>query len=781
MYNYQSNPTVMNCIFTGNMAFDGAGMYNFYQSSPTVTDCNFIGNRSESGGGGGMYNFFHSSPMVTNCVFSENIAYEGYGGGMYNRYYSFTTVTNCKFRGNIAGEGGGMCNSEYSRPTVTQCTFNNNTADQDGGGMYNFDSNPTVTNCIFTGNGGSGIYNFESSPTMTNCILWGDIPDEISNISSFPVITYSDIQGGFAGTGNINGDPRFVNAGSGDFHLRPDSPCIDAGSNSAPNLPPTDLAGNPRVVDGDSDDTATIDMGVFEFQPRIHNTTQDTWHALIQRAIDYANDGDEIMVPPGTYYEAIDFKKKAIRLYSSDGPEVTTIDGTGAYHVVYCLLLVSDTILEGFTITGGDANGPSYEDKRGGGMFNDGSYPTVTNCIFIGNSAEYGGGMYNDSGGHSLTVTNCTFTGNSAIYGGGMYNDVSSNPELTNCTFTSNTASEYGGGMYNESIYSTSIMTECIFTGNSAYYGGGMYNIHSSPTVTNCIFSDNRASLCGGGMYNENDSHPRVTNCSFTCNTAHGGGGMFNTVSVINDTGPSNPTVTNCTFSGNQGQYGSGIYNQKSNPMMTSCTFSGNNGHGIYNSESSPTVTNCILWGDRMNEIYNEASTPTVTYCDVQGGTGQYWFGAGCIDSDPCFVDIDNPDPKLRNLRLKLDSPCIDAGDNDSVPADTSDIDNDGNTVEPIPFDIGGLPRFIDEMCTIDTGNPGVAGPPVVDMGAYEFLPADIDGSGSVVLRDLGMLALRWAETGCGRCGGANLNCDGVVDFKDVAILCGNWLAGTVP
>jgi len=57
----------------------------------------------------------------------------------------------------------------------------------------------------------------------------------------------------------------------------------------------------------------------------------------IQAAIDDANNGDEIEVAPGTYYESVNFNGKAVRLYSSDGPQVTTIDGSGYYHVVQCL------------------------------------------------------------------------------------------------------------------------------------------------------------------------------------------------------------------------------------------------------------------------------------------------------------------------------------------------------------------------------------------------------------------------------------------------------------
>ncbi len=92
----------------------------------------------------------------------------------------------------------------------------------------------------------------------------------------------------------------------------------------------------------------------------------------IQEAIDAAMNGDEIVVASGTYFETIDFLGKAITLRSSDGPEVTIIDAQGLETVVICQSGEGpDTVLDGFTITGGNGS-------LGGGMFNDSSSPTVT-------------------------------------------------------------------------------------------------------------------------------------------------------------------------------------------------------------------------------------------------------------------------------------------------------------------------------------------------------------------------------------------------------------------
>jgi uncharacterized repeat protein (TIGR01451 family) len=307
-----SSPTLTNCTFEGNSAdIAGGGMCNGESSSPTLTNCTFEGNSADYDGGGGMYNS-SSSLTLTDCSFSGNLASD-YGGGMYN-HSSSPALSNCTFEGNLASYGGGGMYNSSSSPTLTDCLFSSNSADDSGGGMYNennsspalgnctfasnsagyggggmlnyTDSSPALSNCTFAGNSaeiagggmcndasgnsagstGGGMYNWDSSLALTNCILWGDAPEEIFNEdpASSPVVTYSDIEGGYPGEGNIDADPRFADPDNGDLHLKPGSPCIDAGTNDAPNLPEHDFEGDDRIVDGNGDGTATVDMGVDE-------------------------------------------------------------------------------------------------------------------------------------------------------------------------------------------------------------------------------------------------------------------------------------------------------------------------------------------------------------------------------------------------------------------------------------------------------------------------------------------------------------------------------------
>ncbi len=258
--------TIRNCY---SLYANGGGIY-CTNSSPTITNCILSGNGAKRDGGG-IY-CSASSPTITNCTLSGNSAVLG-GGGFYCDNFSFPTITNCTFSGNSAGSsGGGMLCGDYSTPKIINCILSGNSATY-GGGIYCYSTNPTITNCILSGNEayqGSGFYCYFSSPYVTNCILSGNTASSGGVIQceyySEPAVTYSNIQGGYAGAGNIDLDPGFVNASAGDFHLKSGSPCIDKGINSAKSIQQKDKDGANRIVDGNGDGTATVDMGAYEYQ-----------------------------------------------------------------------------------------------------------------------------------------------------------------------------------------------------------------------------------------------------------------------------------------------------------------------------------------------------------------------------------------------------------------------------------------------------------------------------------------------------------------------------------
>lgn len=144
---------------------------------------------------------------------------------------------------------------DASSPEITNCIFSDNFANHTGGGIFVlYKSSPTITNCTITGNSAryvGGIWaSSDSTPSIINSVLWGN-----GNDLSGCTATYSNIEDGDAGMGNISSDPLLTT----DFHLQPNSPCINMGTNSAPNLPTTDFEGDNRIING------TVDMGADEY------------------------------------------------------------------------------------------------------------------------------------------------------------------------------------------------------------------------------------------------------------------------------------------------------------------------------------------------------------------------------------------------------------------------------------------------------------------------------------------------------------------------------------
>jgi hypothetical protein len=380
-----------------------------------------------------------------------------------------------------------------------------------------------------------------------------------------------------------------------------------------------------------------------------------------------------------------------------------------SYHVIDASGADGSAVLDGFTVTAGNADSStSYYDARGAGILNLGGSPTIKKCTIRGNKATFlGSGMFNESGA-SPNLTDCLFFANRGDFGAGMGNDMGSSPTLVNCAFIGNRGTlqySFGGGMVN--IVSSPTVIGCVFANNSAFYGGALVNdTLCEPMFFNCRFLANRSLGFGGAVFNTNESDPAMQNCQFIGNSAVEGGAV-------------------CGWSENA-------------PQFVNCTFVGNvasdiGGGMLSRSGDRSALTNCILWGNSDSsgtgesaQVYSQHENgngyPVVDYSCIQGGwTGL--GGVGIVPDDPLFADPDGADDILGteddNLRLLPGSPCIDAGDNEAVPQDSADLDDDGDTTEPIPVDLDWLARFHDDPDTPDTGN-GLA--PIVDMGAHEFL-----------------------------------------------------------
>jgi len=263
---------------TSSSVLDGFTIKNGYiqwaagilcsNSSPIIKNCKITENTAESlnGIGGGCF-FDNSFAEIINCQITFNSAIgtsthsgNGWGGGIACEG-STLEIKNTEINYNYGtftagGVGAGWNSSLY----IENCLISHNSS-RWAAGLYFQDSSPTIMNSTITENSaeisGGGFYCIRSNIIVVNTILWGDTGGEIDGSSSSITVTYSDVEGGWAGEGNIDADPLFVDAPNGDYHLLLDSPCIDAGDNTAVTSG-TDLDGNPRIVND------IVDMGAFE-------------------------------------------------------------------------------------------------------------------------------------------------------------------------------------------------------------------------------------------------------------------------------------------------------------------------------------------------------------------------------------------------------------------------------------------------------------------------------------------------------------------------------------
>ena len=259
---------------------------------------------------------------------------------------------------------------------------------------------------------------------------------------------------------------------------------------------------------------------------------------------------------------------------------------------------------------------------------------------------------------------------------------------------------------------------------NDVGSGGGILVGDGSLKVVHCRFTRNYA-FWGGACSIYSGNPPEISACIFEGNRVEGGGGAIEVYS-------SNLKLRDCVFVGNVAGFGGAIA-AGDNLTLSNCTFAFNDAYRagvLETSYGTTTVANCVFWGNTSTTgtaadigLPWSTATLTVQHSDIQGGQEAVFvdlgstlnWGAGNIDADPLFVRSPSPgsdeawgteDDDFGDLWLQPGSPCIDAGDNTA-----------GGLVG-VTTDLAGLPRFVDDPATDDTGN---GTPPIVDMGAYEF------------------------------------------------------------
>ena len=482
----------------------------------TVTGGNANGSNPHNRGGG--MNMTSDSPTISQVIFTGNRG--NHGGGTFNQEASPKYV-NCLFFQNIGNTAGGGMRNNVATPTLTNCTFANNTAGSTGGGVDNTSSSAIYNNCIFWGNTattGKQIYGTGAGTSVFNYSCYTNETNDVVTVDAAVLNTSNN---------NITSNPQFANASNNDFRLCGNSPCVNTGVNSD-NTSTSDIRGKARIQN------TTIDMGAYEWTKLVDpamivyvngaatgNNNGTSWENAfnsLQSALDMAMGGVDIWVAKGTYKPSSAYSltntpryyhfelKNEVGIYGGFAGTETAVSqrtnfgyskanetilsgdiGTvgdysdNSYHVIYnpTAGVTNTSILNGVTITGGNANGTSPHN-RGGGSNQTYTSPTFSQVVFAGIRGNYGGGAFNHVA--SPLYVNCLFFNNHGNTSGGGMRQNYATPTITNCTFANNTAGSIGGGVDNTS--SSAIYNNCIFGGNTAPTGN---QINSSGAGTNTL------------------------------------------------------------------------------------------------------------------------------------------------------------------------------------------------------------------------------------------------------------------------------------------------------
>ncbi|MBW2029999.1 MAG: right-handed parallel beta-helix repeat-containing protein [Deltaproteobacteria bacterium] len=594
MINYQASPIVRNCVFRDNKAKKGGGVYNMVTRAfppprsprfePLFINCVFEDNFAQVRGGG-VANDLGTNPVFLNCIFRNNETREK-GGGMYNDFASSPIVINSLFVGNSADTAAAMGNDGGSAPVIYYTTFTGNRALTTGPSVY-------------LGTGPS------NDAVVLHSILWGNkcdwgAPGIYAWHDNNPKVMQSIVEGGFPGKGNRASDPGLGPelASALDAGWKPGCTRFSEGSLKSllallkPYVrermpPPPRGAMVPRMPPIPSSDRVVYVDGT-KIQPGDGRSWDTAYRSLTAALKDAAGDGARVFVASGTYRPSSGDRSASfelapgVRLFGgfsgterslrerSPEKNPTILSGEigragyrkdNSYHVV---VGADGAVINGFTITGGYADGVAF-DSHGGGMINyrrtrqgpprghrTGFSPEVRNCRFVENYARDGGAVYNYDRGEPRFV-NCVFENNRADYGGAVLDRVGVRARYEGCLFKNSRAQWAGGAIYLD-YGSRPEFTECAFIGNtvSAGHGGAVFTASRASQLENtvatfrrCRFEKNTAQGDGGAAAFTDHSIAQLEQCEVSVNSSGRNGGG------IAVTGGSQVTRTNLQFSGN--------------------------------------------------------------------------------------------------------------------------------------------------------------------------------------------------------------------------------------
>jgi len=682
------NPTIISCIIAGNVANEvGGGIAVGSSSQASILNC-LLSQNSASARGGGL-GVLGGTVTVTNCTFTDN--FSKVGGAVQCYYDSHVVLANCILWNDTASYGSELSawgsGSSSTILTVQNCDITGGRDAVHGDpslfiwGEGNIDADPRFVDpdgpddYLYSWQDNN--YQLEDDSPCIDAGANSEVPTDTADLDNDLDVAEPtpldlnrlsrfrddpDVPDTGAGT------PPIVDIGAYEFYLDCningvwdpqdilDGTSADQNANGIPDECDPDCNHNGVLDDLDIASGASEDLnrnGVpdeCESELRyITNLRTNEVYYTIQAAIDAAEAADELVIAPAVYTgpgnRDLDFRGKSIILRSTNPEDAsivaaTIIDCGGAgrgFH--FHSGETSAAVLDGLTIR----NGSGY----GGGVFcQDGSSPTIRNCVITRCSASTAGGIA-CVGGSCPVFMHCTISDNEALQGdsraGGVYCEGNSNATFVRCTISRNRSLGRGGGAYFQ--FSSPLLDGCVITENSAAYGAGVACWGASMVINGCTIAQNEFTEHGGGIWLDGQANAQVTNCVIRLNIWTGtgyssgrGGGIYSNAGGM--------TILRCSIAANTARDGGGLNLYDSAVVLSGTSVVDNSaksfGGGVYLSGGDVKITNCSIGGNNSTSggggIYCGALSngSVIANCRITGNSAMGGYGGGGICSRHC-------------------------------------------------------------------------------------------------------------------------------------------------